>query len=144
MKTKNLKKLVNVTLFARGIKKNSFFVLEVKNNKKHFQEDILYTKTFVKIVSKKIQASMLLAPLVLKFPLILKVFKDFDSISTYLANSSQNKDNLIVFIKLANLSFKGNDTSLIFSSNPVYLFNSLSKLLNPTVNLLKLFNLSKN
>ena len=144
MKTKNLKKLMNVTLFARGVKKNSFFVLEVKNNKKHFQEDILYTKTFVKIVSKKIQASMLLAPLVLKFPLILKVFKDFDSISTYLANSSQNKDNLIVFIKLANLSFKGNDTSLIFSSNPVYLFNSLSKLLNPTVNLLKLFNLSKN
>jgi hypothetical protein len=144
MKTKNLKKLVNVTLFARGVKKNSFFVLEVKNNKKHFQEDILYTKTFVKIVSKKIQASMLLAPLVLKFPLILKVFKDLDSISTYLANSSQNKDNLIVFIKLANLSFKGNDTSLIFSSNPVYLFNSLSKLLNPTVNLLKLFNLSKN
>lgn len=144
MKTKNLKKLVNVTLFARGVKKNSFFVLEVKNNKKHFQEDILYTKTFVKIVSKKIQASMLLAPLVLKFPLILKVLKDFDSISTYLANSSQNKDNLIVFIKLANLSFKGNDTSLIFSSNPVYLFNSLSKLLNPTVNLLKLFNLSKN
>ena len=144
MKTKNLKKLVSVTLFARGVKKNSFFVLEVKNNKKHFQEDILYTKTFVKIVSKKIQASMLLAPLVLKFPLILKVFKDFDSISTYLANSSQNKDNLIVFIKLANLSFKGNDTSLIFSSNPVYLFNSLSKLLNPTVNLLKLFNLSKN
>lgn len=144
MKTKNLKKLVNVTLFARGVKKNSFFVLEVKNNKKHFQEDILYTKIFVKIVSKKIQASMLLAPLVLKFPLILKVFKDFDSISTYLANSSQNKDNLIVFIKLANLSFKGNDTSLIFSSNPVYLFNSLSKLLNPTVNLLKLFNLSKN
>ena len=144
MKTKNLKKLVNVTLFARGVKKNSFFVLEVKNNKKHFQEDILYTKTFVKIVSKKIQASMLLAPLSLKFPLILKVFKDFESISTYLANSSQNKDNLIVFIKLANLSFKGNDTSLIFSSNPVYLFNSLSKLLNPTVNLLKLFNLSKN
>ena len=144
METKNLKKLVNVTLFARGVKKNSFFVLEVKNNKKHFQEDILYTKIFVKIVSKKIQASMLLAPLVLKFPLILKVFKDFDSISTYLANSSQNKDNLIVFIKLANLSFKGNDTSLIFSSNPVYLFNSLSKLLNPTVNLLKLFNLSKN
>lgn len=144
MKTKNLKKLVNVTLFDRGIRENSFFVLEVKNNKKHFQEDILYTKTFVKIVSKKIQASMLLAPLVLKFPLILKVFKDFDSISTYLANSSQNKDNLIVFIKLANLSFKGNDTSLIFSSNPVYLFNSLSKLLNPTVNLLKLFNLSKN
>ena len=144
MKTKNLKKLVSVTLFARGVKKNSFFVLEAKNNKKHFQEDILYTKTFVKIVSKKIQASMLLAPLVLKFPLILKVFKDFDSISTYLANSSQNKDNLIVFIKLANLSFKGNDTSLIFSSNPVYLFNSLSKLLNPTVNLLKLFNLSKN
>ena len=144
MKTKNLKKLVSVTLFARGVKKNSFFVLEVKNNKKHFQEDILYTKTFVKIVSKKIQASMLLAPLVLKFPLILKVFKDFDSISTYLANSSQNKDNLIVFIKLANLSFKGNDTSLIFSINPVYLFNSLSKLLNPTVNLLKLFNLSKN
>jgi hypothetical protein len=43
-----------------------------------------------------------------------------------------------------NLSFKGNDTSLIFSSNPVYLFNSLSRLLNPTVNLLKLFNLSKN
>ena len=144
MKTKNLKKLVNVTLFARGVKKNSFFVLEVKKNKKHFQEDILYTKTFVKIVSKKIQASILLAPRVLKFPLILKVFKDFDSISTYLANSSQNKDNLIVFIKLANISFKGNDTSLIFSSNPVYLFNSLSKLLNPTVNLLKLFNLSKN
>jgi len=144
MKTKNLKKLVNVTLFARGIKKNSFFVLEVKNNKKHFQEDILYTKTFVKIVSKKIQASMLLEPLALKFPLILKVFKDFNAVSTYLASSSQNKDNLVVFVKLANLSFKGNDTSLIFSSNPVYLFNSLSRLLNPTVNLLKLFNLSKN
>jgi hypothetical protein len=144
MKTKNLKKLVSVTLFNRGLKKNSFFVLEVKNNKKIFQEDILYTKTFVKIVSKKIQASMLLAPLSLKFPLILKVFKDFHAVSTYLASSSQNKDNLVVFVKLANLSFKGSDTSLIFSSNPVYLFNSLSRLLNPTVNLLKLFNLSKN
>ena len=144
MKTKNLKKLVSVTLFNRGLKKNSFFVLEVKNNKKKFQEDILYTKTFVKIVSKKIQASMLLAPLALKFPLILKVFKDFNAVSAYLASSSQNKDNLVVFVKLANLSFKGNDTSLIFSSNPVYLFNSLSRLLNPTVNLLKLFNLSKN
>jgi len=144
MKTKNLKKLVSVTLFNRGLKKNSFFVLEVKNNKKNFQEDILYTKTFVKIVSKKIQASMLLAPLALKFPLILKVFKDFNAVSVYLASSSQNKDNLVVFVKLANLSFKGNDTSLIFSSNPVYLFNSLSRLLNPTVNLLKLFNLSKN
>jgi len=144
MKTKNLKKLVSVTLFNRGLKKNSFFVLEVKNNKKNFQEDILYTKTFVKIVSKKIQASMLLAPLALKFPLILKVFKDFNAVSAYLASSSQNKDNLVVFVKLANLSFKGNDTSLIFSSNPVYLFNSLSRLLNPTVNLLKLFNLSKN
>lgn len=144
MKTKNLKKLVSVTLFSRVLKKNSFFILEAKNNKKHSQEDILYTKTFVKIVSKKIQLSMILEPLALKFPLILKVFKDLNAVSTYLACSSQNKDNLVVFVKLANLSFKGNDTSLIFSSNPVYLFNSLSRLLNPTVNLLKLFNLSKN
>jgi hypothetical protein len=146
MKIKNIKKAISVTLSERNLNSSSFFLLEIKklNIKKLVDEPgILYTKTFVKATSKNINLSDFLVPSTLKFPLVLKVFKDYNSIFNYLLEEKKEKKNSIVFVKMGKISFKENDLSLLYSTDIVHSFNSLSHLLNPMVGVLKLFTLSK-
>ena len=140
MKLNKIKKSIETTLSSRLIQKNSFFVLEIKNNNKQLLTEeigLIYTKTFVKTTAKNLVLSENLNPSVLKFPLNFKVFKDLNSISAYLLKNS--KKSSIVFIKLGNISLKENDISLIYSTDTVYSFNSLASLLNPIVGIFNLF-----
>ena len=149
MKIKNIKKAIGVTLSIKTIEKTSFFILESKN--KNTKNNIIISehseissKTFIKIVSKNVRISEFLSSSVLKFPLVLKSFKTFESISNYLFQKTKEKNNLVVFIKISNVFFKENSVSLISSLDTLNSFNSLSRLLDSSVNVLKLFNLSKN
>jgi hypothetical protein len=146
MKIKNIKKAIGVTLSIKSVEKTSFFVLESKNKntKNNISISEISSKTFIKIVSKNVRISEFLSPSVLKFPLVLKSFKTFESISNYLFQKTKEKNNLVVFIKISNVFFKENSVSLISSLDTLNSFNSLSRLLDYSVNVLKLFNLSKN
>jgi hypothetical protein len=146
MKIKNIKKAIGVTLSIKAVEKTSFFVLETKNKntKNNISISEISSKTFIKIVSKNVRISEFLSPSVLKFPLVLKSFKTFESISNYLFQKTKEKNNLVVFIKISNVFFKENSVSLISSLDTLNSFNSLSRLLDYSVNVLKLFNLSKN
>jgi hypothetical protein len=149
MKIKNIKKAIGVTLSLKAAEKTSFFVLEsknknTKNNINISEHNEIFSKTFIKIVSKNVRISEFLSPSVLKFPLVLKSFKTFESISNYLFQKTKEKTNLVVFIKISNVFFKENSVSLISSLDILNSFNSLSRLLDASVNVLKLFNLSKN
>ena len=86
MKIKNIKKAIGVTLSIKSVGKTSFFVLESKNKntKNNISISEISSKTFIKIVSKNVRISEFLSPSVLKFPLVLKSFKTFESISNYL------------------------------------------------------------
>jgi hypothetical protein len=129
------------------VEKTSFFVLESKNKNTKInisEHNEIFSKTFIKIVSKNVRISEFLSPYVLKFPLVLKSFKTFESISNYLFQKTKEKNNLVVFIKISNVFFKENSVSLISSLDILNSFNSLSRLLDASVNVLKLFNLSKN
>jgi hypothetical protein len=149
MKIKNIKKAIGVTLSLKLVEKTSFFVLEsknknTKNNISISEHSEISSKTFIKIVSKNVRISEFLSSSVLKFPLVLKSFKTFESISNYLFQKTKEKNNLVVFIKISNVFFKENSVSLISSLDTLNSFNSLSRLLDSSVNVLKLFNLSKN
>ena len=79
MKLNKIKKSIETTLSSRLIQKNSFFVLEIKNNNKQLLTEeigLIYTKTFVKTTAKNLVLSENLNPSVLKFPLIFKIFKN--------------------------------------------------------------------
>ena len=147
MKIKNIKKAISVTLFVKAVEKTSFFVLETKNkNTKNniSKHNEVFSKTFIKIVSKNVKTSEILSPSALKFPLVLKSFRTFESLSNYLFQKTKEKNNLVIFIKISNVFFKENNVSLLSSIDALNSFNSLSRLLDSSVNVLKLFNLSKN
>jgi hypothetical protein len=147
MKIKNIKKAISVTLSVKAVEKTSFFVLETKNkNTKNniSKHNEVFSKTFIKIVSKNVKTSEILSPSALKFPLVLKSFRTFESLSNYLFQKTKEKNNLVIFIKISNFFFKENNVSLLSSIDALNSFNSLSRLLDSSVNVLKLFNLSKN
>jgi len=147
MKIKNIKKAISVTLSVKAVEKTSFFVLETKNkNTKNniSKHNEVFSKTFIKIVSKNVKTSEILSPSALKFPLVLKSFRTFESLSNYLFQKTKEKNNLVIFIKISNVFFKENNVSLLSSIDAFNSFNSLSRLLDSSVNVLKLFNLSKN
>jgi hypothetical protein len=147
MKIKNIKKAISVTLSVKAVEKTSFFVLETKNkNTKNniSKHNEVFSKTFIKIVSKNVKTSEILSPSALKFPLVLKSFRTFESLSNYLFQKTKEKNNLVIFIKISNVFFKENNVSLLSSIDALNSFNSLSRLLDSSVNVLKLFNLSKN
>jgi len=147
MKIKNIKKAISVTLSVKAVEKTSFFVLETKNkNTKNniSKHNEVFSKTFIKIVSKNVKTSEILSPSALKFPLVLKSFRTFESLSNYLFQKTKEKNNLVIFIKISNVFFKENNVSLLSSIDALNSFNSLSRLLDSSINVLKLFNLSKN
>jgi len=147
MKIKNIKKAISVTLSVKAVEKTSFFVLETKNkNTKNniSKHNEVFSKTFIKIVSKNVKTSEILSPSALKFPLVLKSFRTFESLSNYLFQKTKEKNNLVIFIKISNVFFKENNVSLLSSIDALNSFNFLSRLLDSSVNVLKLFNLSKN
>ena len=145
MKIKKLKKQLSVTLFKREFNKSFYFTFEVKNNKiKYDSNDYFSIKTFVKVISKNTKTPEKFESSILKFPLIFKVFKNFDSIYNHVLEESKKKTSNVVFIKMANLTFKMNDSFLILATNPIKNFDNLSKLLNPVLLFFELSNLSKN
>ena len=56
MKIKKLKKELSVSLANKKINFKNFFLFELKQSKKNFtsEKNILYSKTFVKLISKNV------------------------------------------------------------------------------------------
>jgi len=144
MKIKKLKKELNVSLANKKLSLKTFFLFEVKNSNISFtSKNILYSRTFVKLISKNVKFSKSFNTLPLKFPLVLKVFDTFENIYEYVLNQKLKNNSNVVFVKIANIAVKGNDLDLITSINPINSFNVLVSLLDRVVPLAKVLKLQK-
>ena len=144
MKIKKLKKELNVSLANKKLSLKTFFLFEVKNSNISFtSKNILYSRTFVKLISKNVKFSKNFNTLPLKFPLVLKVFDTFENIYEYVLNQKLKNNSNVVFVKIANIVVKGNDLDLITSINPINSFNVLVSLLDRVVPLAKVLKLQK-
>jgi len=145
MKIKKLKKELSVSLANKKINFKNFFLFELKQSKKNFtsEKNILYSKTFVKLISKKVNFSDNFNKLPLKFPLVLKVFNTFENIYEYILDQKLKNSSKIVFVKISNVVAKGNDLDLIALIDPINSFNFLVKLLDRVVPLAKVLKMRK-
>ena len=144
MKIKKLKKELNVSLANKKLSLKTFFLFEVKNSNISFtSKNILYSRTFVKLISKNVKFSKNFNTLPLKFPLVLKVFDTFENIYEYVLNQKLKNNSNVVFVKIANIAVKGNDLDLITSINSINSFNVLVSLLDRVVPLAKVLKLQK-
>jgi hypothetical protein len=144
MKIKKLKKELNVSLANKKLSLKTFFLFEVKNSNISFtSKNILYSRTFVKLISKNVNFSKNFNTLPLKFPLVLKVFDTFENIYEYVLNQKLKNNSNVVFVKIANVAVKGNDLDLITSIDPINSFNVLASLLDRVVPLAKVLKLQK-
>jgi hypothetical protein len=144
MKIKKLKKELNVSLANKKLSLKTFFLFEVKNSNISFtSKNILYSRTFVKLISKNVKFSKNFNTLPLKFPLVLKVFDTFENIYEYVLNQKLKNNSNVVFVKIANVAVKGNDLDLITSIDPINSFNVLASLLDRVVPLAKVLKLQK-
>jgi hypothetical protein len=144
MKIKKIKKELNVSLANKKLSLKTFFLFEVKNSNISFtSKNILYSRTFVKLISKNVKFSKNFNTLPLKFPLVLKVFHTFENIYEYVLNQKLKNNSNVVFVKIANVAVKGNDLDLITSIDPINSFNVLVSLLDRVVPLAKVLKLQK-
>jgi hypothetical protein len=144
MKIKKIKKELNVSLANKKLSLKTFFLFEVKNSNISFtSKNILYSRTFVKLISKNVKFSKNFNTLPLKFPLVLKVFDTFENIYEYVLNQKLKNNSNVVFVKIANVAVKGNDLDLITSIDPINSFNVLVSLLDRVVPLAKVLKLQK-
>jgi hypothetical protein len=145
MKIKKLKKELSVSLANKKINFKNFFLFELKQSKKNLtsEKNILYSKTFVKLISKKVNFSDNFNKLPLKFPLVLKVFNTFENIYEYILDQKLKNSSKIVFVKISNVVAKGNDLDLIALIDPINSFNFLVKLLDRVVPLAKVLKMRK-
>jgi hypothetical protein len=144
MKIKKLKKELNVSLANKKLSLKTFFLFEVKNSNISFtSKNILYSRTFVKLISKNVKFSKNFNTLPLKFPLVLKVFDTFENIYEYVLNQKLKNNSNVVFVKIANVAVKGNDLDLITSIDPINSFNVLASLLDRVVPLAKVLKLQE-
>jgi hypothetical protein len=145
MKIKKLKKELSVSLANKKMSLKNFFLFELKQSKKNLtsEKNILYSKTFVKLISKKVNFSDNFNKLPLKFPLVLKVFNTFENIYEYILDQKLKNSSKIVFVKISNVVAKGNDLDLIALIDPINSFNFLVKLLDRVVPLAKVLKMRK-
>ena len=144
MKIKKLKKELNVSLANKKLSLKTFFLFEVKTSNISFtSKNILYSRTFVKLISKNVKFSKNFNTLPLKFPLVLKVFDTFENIYEYVLNQKLKNNSNVVFVKIANIAVKGNDLDLITLINSINSFNVLVSLLDRVVPLAKVLKLQK-
>jgi len=144
MKIKKIKKELNVSLANKKLSLKTFFLFEVKNSNISFtSKNILYSRTFVKLISKNVKFSKNFNTLPLKFPLVLKVFDTFENIYEYVLNQKLKNNSNVMFVKIANVAVKGNDLDLITSIDPINSFNVLVSLLDRVVPLAKVLKLQK-
>ena len=145
MKIKKLKKELSVSLANKKMSLKKFFLFELKQSKKNLtsEKNILYSKTFVKLISKKVNFSDNFNKLPLKFPLVLKVFNTFENIYEYILDQKLKNSSKIVFVKISNVVVKGNDLDLITLIDPINSFNFLVKLLDRVVPVAKVLKMRK-
>lgn len=139
-----IKKELSANSINRLLNHNQYFLVELKSTDSNFfPAEFCCKKTLVKFTLKKIKISDNLNPNCLKFPVVFKSFQDFKSIHNYVVSSSINKNSSVMFIKVSNLVFKGNNITLISSVNAANTLNSIGRLLDQALPALRLISLSK-
>jgi len=142
MKTKKFKKELSVAIAESIVNSNFYFSIELKKENLKVLEANFSSTLLVKVISKKLKLSDFLKASTFKFPMILKVFKNSDSIENYLSNQDEKKSP-IVFAKFNFVSLKSTNLFLLSKLKAVNTFNTLDNLLNSGVLFLRLINASK-
>lgn len=142
MKIKKFKKELSVAIAESIVNSNSYFSIELKKENLKALEANCSSTLLVKVISKKLKLSDFLKASTFKFPMIIKVFKDSDSIENYLLNQDEKK-SAIVFAKFNSVSLKSTNLFLLSKLKAVNTFNTLDNILNSGVLFLRLINASK-
>jgi len=124
MKNKKIKNYLSIVSLKIFIKDTSYFTVESKNIKNN-QKDNTTKKSFIKILSKNIFISKYLETTFLKYPMIIKTFKNYNVLYSYLLENNKNLNSSIVFVSLNNIRLKKND---FFCINSMVFLNSMNKL----------------
>ena len=143
MKIKKFKKELSVAIMESTLRENSYFLIELKQeNNKIIPINQFSSKIFVKAIAKKLKLSDFFVASTFKFPIVIKVFNELNLVDSYLSTNSYKKDFSIVFVKLGLVIVKMTSLSLLSKLKHLNTFNSLDKLLNNSLLVLKVLNLS--
>ena len=124
MKNKKLKNYLSIVSLKIFIKDTPYFTIESKNIKST-QKDNTTKKSFIKILSKNIFISKYLETNFLKYPMIIKTFKNSTVLYSYLLENNKTLNSSIVFIRFDNIRLKKNDS---FCLNSMVFLNSINEL----------------
>lgn len=142
MKIKKFKKELSVAIAESIVNSNSHFSIELKKENLKGSQVNFSSTLLVKVISKKLKLSNFLIPSTFKFPLSIKLFKDSSGVEDYLSNHNK-KESAIVFAKLNFVCLKSSNTLLLSKLKALNSFNTLDKLLNSGLLILRLLNASK-
>ena len=143
MKIKKFKKELSIAIIEDILNKSSYFSIELKKENFKRCQKKFSTTILVKAMSKKLKISDFLISSTLKFPIVLNVFNTLASIDDHLLNNIDKKKISVVFAKLNFVCIKFTNFFLIPKLKYLNTFNTLGKILSPTVLLLKLLSSSK-
>ena len=143
MKTKKFKKELSVAIMESTLRENSYFLIELKQeNNKIIPINQFSSKIFVKAIAKKLKLSDFFVASTFKFPIAIKVFNELSLVDSYLSANSYKKDFSIVFVKLGLVIVKMTSLSLLSKLKSLNTINSLDKLLDKSLPVLRVLNLS--
>jgi ribosomal protein L16 Arg81 hydroxylase len=141
MKLNKIKTTLSLAALERLKKEFKFFTIEKSSSTKK-PNTIAVSKTLTKVLAKNLELSKHLDSQLLKYPLVINFFENFDDLLKYLkANLKENNSN-IVFVNSNKVALRETDSRKLSSLSPVSLFNNFNLLFSPAILVLKCIQIS--
>jgi hypothetical protein len=141
MKLNKIKTTLSLTALERLKKKFKFFTIEKSSSTKK-PNTIAVSKTLTKVLAKNLELSKHLDSQLLKYPLVINFFGNFDDLLKYLKANLKESNSNIVFVNSDKVALRETDSKKLSSLSPVSLFNNFNLLFSPAILVLKCIQIS--
>ena len=141
MKLNKIKTTLSLTALERLKKEFKFFTIEKSSSTKK-SNTIAVSKTLTRVLAKNLELSNHLDSQLLKYPLVINFFGNFDDLLKYLKANLKESNSNIVFVNSDKVALRENDSKKLSSLSPVSLFNNFNLLFSPAILVLKCIQIS--
>ena len=141
MKLNKIKTTLSLTALERLKKEFKFFTIEKSSSTKK-SNTIAVSKTLTRVLAKNLELSKHLDSQLLKYPLVINFFGNFDDLLKYLKANLKESNSNIVFVNSDKVALRENDSKKLSSLSPVSLFNNFNLLFSPAILVLKCIQIS--
>ena len=141
MKLNKIKTTLSLTALERLKKEFKFFTIEKSSSTKK-SNTIAVSKTLTRVLAKNLELSQHLDSQLLKYPLVINFFGNFDDLLKYLKANLKESNSNIVFVNSDKVALRETDSKKLSSLSPVSLFNNFNLLFSPAILVLKCIQIS--